>query len=88
MSPIAPFRIVNIGNSNNVNLEHFINLIEQKVNKSAEKVYVDNKKGELLDTFSSNELLRELIKFTPNTNIDIGLSSFITWYLDYYKIKV
>ena len=87
LSPIAPFRIVNIGNSNNVNLEHFINLIEKIVNKKAEKIYVDNKKGELLDTFSSNELLRDLIKFTPNTNIDIGLSNFVNWYLDYYKIK-
>ena len=48
---------------------------------------MDNKKGELLDTFSSNDLLRDLIKFTPNTNIDIGLSNFVNWYLDYYKIK-
>jgi UDP-glucuronate 4-epimerase len=88
LSSVAPFRIVNIGNSNKVKLLDFIDIIEKKLGKKAIRNYMPIQKGDVFATWADTELLKTLTNFSPKTNISDGIEKFIKWYFDYYKIKI
>ena len=56
LSPVAPFRIVNIGNSDKVRLEDFVSAIEQEVGKPAIRNYMDMQPGDVPATWADAEL--------------------------------
>jgi UDP-glucuronate 4-epimerase len=83
----APYRIYNIGNHNQVELLYFIETIEKKLNKKAIKKFMPIQEGDVPESLADvDELMRD-VGFSPNTSIENGVSNFIEWYLDYYKIK-
>jgi len=86
LSSVAPFRTVNIGNSKTVNLHDFINSIENILKKKAVINNLPMQKGDVKKTLSDTTLLKNLTNFTPDTDYKEGISSFIDWYKDYYKI--
>ena len=47
LSPVAPFRVVNIGNSNKVRLEDFIEAIEAATGRKAVRNYMDMQQGDV-----------------------------------------
>ena len=83
---LAPFRIINIGNSSKVKLIDFIEVIEEVIGKKAIKKYLPMQKGDVLSTYADTSLLRELIGRSYQTNIKDGVKSFINWYRNYYDI--
>ncbi len=85
ISPVAPFRIVNIGNSKKIKLLDFIEAIEKKLNKKAIRKYMPMQKGDVPATWADVSLLNELTGYCPQTNVKEGISHFIDWYLDYYN---
>ena len=87
-SSFAPYRIYNIGNSQPVNLESFISVLEEKLQKKANKVYVDMQPGDVLRTYADMTDLEEAIDFKPSTSIEEGLTKFVEWYKAYYKISI
>ncbi len=87
-SSFAPYRVYNIGNNKPVKLEKFISILEEKIGKEAKKVYMEMQPGDVLKTYADVSDLEEVIGFKPNTSIEEGLSKFVDWYMDYYKIKV
>ena len=87
LSPVAPFRILNIGNTKKVYLLDFINILEKELKKNAIKNYVSMQKGDVHSTLSDTRLLKNITKYNPNTNYKIGLKKFINWYLNYYKLN-
>lgn len=86
LSPVAPFRIVNIGNSAPVKLLDFIAAIENQVGKKAIRNYMPMQKGDVVSTFADCSLLQHLTDYKPETNIDEGMKKFIKWYKNYYEI--
>ena len=84
----APFNILNIGGSNPVKLLDFIALIEEKLGKEAKKEFLPLQAGDIESTRSDVKKLDDLIGFVPSTPIEEGVSNFIDWYKDYYKIDV
>jgi UDP-glucuronate 4-epimerase len=52
LSPVAPFRIVNIGNSNKIKLIDFIDAIEESLNKKAIRNYMPMQKGDVTETWA------------------------------------
>ena len=80
LSSIAPWRVVNIGNENSVNLMEFIELLENLLGKKAKKRFVEMESGELEKTFADCELLYNLIGFKPSISINEGLPKFVNWY--------
>ena len=85
-SSIAPFRVINIGNGNAINLMDFINLIEIKLNKKAKIKYLDLQKGDVPKTLSDTTNLDNLIgKKRKKTDIKVGINNFVDWYLQYYN---
>lgn len=86
ISPVAPFRIVNIGNSSQVKLVDFIRAIEQSVGKNAIMNLIEMQKGDVAATWADTQLLQELTQYAPNSNLQDGVSQFVDWYRSYYSI--
>jgi UDP-glucuronate 4-epimerase len=84
ISPVAPFRVVNIGNSDVVNLMDFIEAIEEATGIQAKKNMLPMQAGDVYATWANVELLKSLTGYSPNTNIKKGIKSFVDWYKDFY----
>ena len=87
LSPVAPFRIVNIGNSNQVKLLDFVEAIEDYLGKKAIRNYMPMQQGDVSATWANTDLLKKLTGYAPKTDIKVGVKKFIDWYLSYYKIN-
>ena len=87
LSPVAPFRILNIGNTKKVFLLDFINELEKQLGKKAIRNYMALQKGDVKTTVSSTALLKKITNYNPKTNYKTGIKKFLEWYLFYYKIN-
>ena len=87
LSPVAPFRILNIGNTKKVFLLDFINELEKQLGKKAIRNYMSMQKGDVKITVSNTSLLKKITKYNPKTHYKTGIKKFLEWYLFYYKIK-
>jgi len=85
LSSVAPFRIVNIGNSKKIKLLDFIKAIENSLGKRALRNYKPMQKGDVFMTLANTKLLKKITGFMPKTNYKEGVRKFVEWYLDYYK---
>ena len=83
LSPVAPFRIVNIGNSKKVCLLDFIDAIEESLGKKAIRNYMEIQKGDVPATWADSSLLRLLTGYQPRTDFRDGIACFVNWYRDY-----
>lgn len=86
LSPVAPFRVVNIGNSNKVRLLDFIEAIEDEIGEKAIRNYLDMQMGDVPATWADASLLHELTGFKPATDYREGVRNFVAWYRDYYGV--
>ncbi|SMQ60465.1 UDP-glucuronate 4-epimerase [Devosia lucknowensis] len=82
----APFRIFNIGNSSPVQLNDYIDAIEEAVGKKAIRELLPAQPGDLLDTFASVEELSRATGYKPSTPISVGVKAFVDWYRRYYGV--
>ena len=85
LSLVAPFRILNIGNTKKINLLDFLKTIENELNKKAKRNYMPMQKGDVQSTLSNNSLLKRITGYNPKTNYKDGIKKFVNWYLDYYN---
>ena len=85
LSPIAPFRILNIGNTKKVYLLDFIKEIEKVLGKKAKRNYMPLQKGDVKQTLSNTNLLKRITRYNPKTNFKTGIRKFLDWYLNYYN---
>lgn len=84
LSPVAPFRIVNIGNSNKVRLLDFIDAIEESLGRKAIRNYMPMQKGDVPATWADASVLQHLTGYRPKTDFRDGISRFVEWFRDYY----
>ena len=85
LSPVAPFRILNIGNTKKVYLLDFINTLEKELNKKIKRKYLPMQKGDVHSTLSDSSLLKRITGYNPKTNYKTGIKEFIKWYTNYYR---
>ena len=85
LSPAAPFRIVNIGNSEKVRLMDFIEAIEAEIGKKAIRNYMPMQQGDVPATWADASLLQSLTGYRPQTPFREGVTRFVRWYRDYYE---
>lgn len=84
----APYRVYNIGNNQPVQLMKFINVLEEKIGKEANKQYMEMQPGDVLRTYADVSELERDIEFKPSTSIEDGLGKFVDWYKEYYNVKL
>ena len=86
LSPVAPFRIVNIGNSDKVRLLDFVEAIEAATGIASKRNYMDMQPGDVPATWADASLLKSLTGYKPQTDIRDGMDRFVKWYRDYYEV--
>jgi UDP-glucuronate 4-epimerase len=84
LSPVAPFRVVNIGNSTKVRLLDFIEALEHELGRKARRNYMDMQPGDVPATWANADLLQRLTGYKPQTDVQTGIHHFVTWFRDYY----
>ena len=77
----APHRVFNIGNSQPIELLHFIELMEKALGKKAIKDFQPLQPGDVVATAAQTSMLEEWTGFRPTTTIDSGIKQFSHWYL-------
>ena len=83
LSPAAPFRVVNIGNSDKVKLMDFIAGIEDSLGTQAEMNMMEMQTGDVPATWADATLLQNLTGYRPQTDFRDGIARFVEWYRDY-----
>lgn len=83
----APHRIYNIGNNNWVELERYIQVLEDCLGRKAERNLLPLQPGDVPDTYADVDALVEDIGYRPSTPIEVGVRRFVDWYKDYYQVK-
>jgi UDP-glucuronate 4-epimerase len=86
LSPVAPFRVVNIGNGEKVRLLDFVEAIEAECGIEAKRNYMPMQKGDVPATWADTALLQRLTGYTPQTDFRDGVRQFVAWYRDYYGV--
>lgn len=85
-SSSAPYHIYNIGNNAPVDLMEFIVTIENALGKVAEKNMLPMQPGDVESTYADTTELTQTFDYKPETSLGYGVSEFIKWYRDFYKI--
>jgi len=83
----APWRVFNIGHSKPVELMQYIKAIEVKLGKQAKMNLLPLQPGDVPDTFADVSALERAVDYKPQTSIEVGVSHFLDWYLEYYDHK-
>ena len=84
LSPVAPWRIVNVGNGESVPLMEFISAIERASNHVAQKQMLPMQPGDVPATWADNSLLRSLTNYAPETDVNDGIAQYVAWHRMYY----
>jgi UDP-glucuronate 4-epimerase len=85
-SSYVPYKIYNIGNNNPVELNTFIQTIENALGRQARKEYLDLQPGDVVATYADVDDLMRDVGFKPQTPIETGIQRFIDWFQAYYGI--
>ena len=83
LSPVAPYRVVNIGNARPVRLLDFVAVIEKAMGKTARRSLLTAQKGEMPATWVDVSLLKALTGYMPSTDYVEGIARFVDWYRNY-----
>ena len=83
-SSVAPFRILNIGNTKKIYLLNFIKQIELELGKKSIKNFMPLQRGDVKQTLSNTRLLKSITGYKPKIDYKTGIKNFIAWYKEYY----
>ncbi|TCR91832.1 NAD-dependent epimerase [Rhizobium sp. BK376] len=84
LSKNAPFRVVNIGGGQPVELMHFVETIEATLGKPAIRHMLPMQPGDVHRTYAVPDLLVALTGFKPKIEVEEGVRRFVEWYLENY----
>ena len=80
LSPVAPFRVVNVGNSAPVELSRFVAAVEAATGREARRNLMPIQPGDVPATWADTRLLEALTGYLPSTPVEEGVARFVEWY--------
>ncbi len=83
---LAPYRIFNIGSNRPVKLMRYIEVLERCLGKKAKLELLPMQPGDVPATYADVSDLEAAVGFRPATTVEDGVSRFVAWYKDYYKV--
>lgn len=86
LSPVAPWRVVNIGNGAPVGLMDFVKAVEDALGMPAQKRLLPMQPGDVPATWADASLIEALTGPLPRTDIRDGVLHFVDWYRSYYRV--
>lgn len=87
LSPVAPFRIVNIAGGRPVELLSFIAAFEQATGRTAKLNMLPMQPGDVAQTHADTSLLQALVSALPATEVTTGVGRFVEWYRERYEAE-
>ncbi len=85
-SSTAPYRIYNVGSHQPVDLMKLIRVLEQALGRKAIVNLLPLAAGDVPDTYADLAELEADLGFSPRTTIEEGVSRFVAWYQEYYRV--
>lgn len=85
LSRHAPFRVVNTGGGQPVELMTFVETVEKAVGRPAVRNMLPMQQGDVPRTFASPDLLEALTGFKPSVSVEEGVARFVEWYEQNYR---
>ena len=82
----APYRVYNIGNNRPVELARYIEVLENKLGRKAEKILLPLQPGDVPDTCADVEELARDTGYAPATAVEEGVSRFVDWYRAFHGV--
>ena len=82
----APWRIYNIGSNQPVDLLDYIGALERALGRKAVKILLPLQDGDVPDTFANVDELVDQFQYKPSTTFEEGITHFVTWYRNYFKV--
>lgn len=82
----APYRIYNIGSNNPVELSRFIEIIEERTGKKAQKNLLPMQPGDVPATYANVDGLINDVGYKPKTSVEEGIANFVDWYREFYQV--
>jgi UDP-glucuronate 4-epimerase len=83
LSPVAPYRLLNIGGGRPIELMDFIASIERAMGIRAKLNMLPMQPGDVVATEADTALLKTLVGHLPSTPLDEGIDRFVAWFRDY-----
>ena len=80
----APFRVLNIGNNQPVNLSEYVVALEECLGMKAERELLPLQPGDVPDTYADVTLLQKQLGYKPEVAVKEGVRRFVDWFLEYY----
>lgn len=83
-SGVAPWRVLNLGAGQRVELLRYIQVLEEKLGRKAELNLLPMQPGDVARTEADVAETRAALGYAPSTPVEVGVGRFVDWYLDYY----
>ncbi|SDF20690.1 NAD-dependent epimerase/dehydratase family protein, partial [Limimaricola pyoseonensis] len=86
LSPVAPWRVVNIGHGAPQVLGDFVAAIEAATGRAAIRNLMEIQPGDVPATWADTGLQEALIGKLPKTPLAEGVANFVAWYRHHYRV--
>ena len=83
----APFAIYNVGNGKSVSLITCVKILESILKTKIKLNRLPLQKGDVIKTFANVSKAKKDLNLKTNYNLKRGLTNFVRWYYQYYKIR-
>jgi UDP-glucuronate 4-epimerase len=83
-SGVAPWRVLNLGNSQRVELMRYIEVLEEKLGIKAKLNLLPMQPGDVSRTEADVTETKAALDYAPSTPIETGIAAFVDWYREYY----
>ena len=60
-------------------------IIEKQLNKKANINYLPMQSGDMKETYADIQKSKDMLNFSPKTNLKSGLSNFVSWFKKYHN---
>jgi UDP-glucuronate 4-epimerase len=83
----APSLLYNVGNSQPVEVNELVRLIEEAVGRPAVREYLPLQPGDVLETCADCTELERAVGFRPNTPLKEGVRHFVEWFQAFHAAQ-
>ncbi len=82
------FEIINLGESQTIELLRLVELLEQALGKRASIEHKPMQPGDVPVTYADISKARKLLGYDPQTKIETGIGKFVEWFKRYYADRL
>ena len=85
-SGVAPWRMLNLGNSRSIELMRYIEVLEARLGRKADLNLLPMQPGDVARTEADVSDTQAALDYAPSTPIEVGVGAFVDWYKDYFRV--